>query len=339
VDLDLDADQIALQDAARKLCEAQFTSEVVRGFGAPGGFDRGRWSQLCALGTFALALPEARGGVGLTIVDTVLVFEELGRGLVPGPLVASQLVAGVLPGVVDGERVVTIVEDGAGVLVAEHLDVADDVVIVRADGVWRVGASEVVAQPSARAVDPTSRVSVVEALPVGERIIGPDERAPWRTTGSLLVAALQLGVGSAATEVATAYALERRQFGRAIGSFQAVKHMLADSFARTEVARAAVYAAAVRAADSAPNDGFSTSAPSSDALPSGAARAAASARVLAERSAVANAKTAIQVHGGMGFTWEMDPHLYLKRAWALESMCGGADDAALSIAHDLAASI
>jgi alkylation response protein AidB-like acyl-CoA dehydrogenase len=113
--------------------------------------------------------------------------------------------------------------------------------------------------------------------------------------------------------------------------------MLADSFARTEVARAAVYAAAVRAADSAPGGAFSSRALSSDEAR--AARAAASARVLAEHAAVANAKTAIQVHGGMGFTWEMDPHLYLKRAWALESMCGGADDAALAIAHDLAASI
>jgi alkylation response protein AidB-like acyl-CoA dehydrogenase len=185
-----------------------------------------------------------------------------------------------------------------------------------------VSRDDVRARPSARAVDPTSRVSLVEDLPLGTRIVEAEQLAAVVRTASLLVAALQLGVGDAATAVATAYALERQQFGRPIGSFQAVKHLLADSFARTEVARAAVYAAAVHAA----NDTIGL-----------ATRAVASARVLAERTAVANAKTAIQVHGGMGFTWEMNAHLYLKRAWALETMFGAADAAALTVADALAA--
>ncbi|MCU1428967.1 MAG: acyl-CoA dehydrogenase family protein, partial [Actinomycetia bacterium] len=102
----------------------------------------------------------------------------------------------------------------------------------------------------------------------------------------------------------------RQQFDRPIGSFQAMKHMLADMVVSTEVARAAVYAAGAHLAD--PD------------LP-GLERAISTAKVMAGEAAVANGKTATQVHGGMGFTWEVDVHLYLKRAWALDSRFGSRD--------------
>ena len=117
--------------------------------------------------------------------------------------------------------------------------------------------------------------------------------------GTVLTAALQLGLALRGTELATEYAKEREQFGRVIGSFQAVKHLCADMLVRAEVARAAVYAAAVTL------DGRSDEDP---------ARAAAVAKVMAGDAALANGKSGIQVHGGIGFTWEVDAQRFWKRA-------------------------
>jgi alkylation response protein AidB-like acyl-CoA dehydrogenase len=123
----------------------------------------------------------------------------------------------------------------------------------------------------------------------------------------VLTAAYQVGMARACVDAATAYSLERRQFDRPIGSFQAVKHMLADMAVRAEVARASVDAAAVSLDH--PDGGDAT-------------RAVAGAGMLAGEAALQNAKGSMQVHGGMGFTWEVDVHLYLKRAWVLNTVFG-----------------
>jgi len=120
--------------------------------------------------------------------------------------------------------------------------------------------------------------------------------------------------------MAVAYAKERRQFDRPIGSFQAVKHLLADMLVRQEVARAAVYAAGVHL------DGEQAGE---------AERAVHGAKLLAAEAAVANGKSAVQVHGGMGFTWEVDVHLYLKRAVALASAFGTPEEHAEALARGL----
>jgi alkylation response protein AidB-like acyl-CoA dehydrogenase len=116
-----------------------------------------------------------------------------------------------------------------------------------------------------------------------------------------------LGVAEATHDLAVAYAKEREQFGRPIGSFQAIKHMLADSFVRREVARASVYAAAATLDHPEAGD---------------VAQAVAGAKVNASEAAMKNARTCIQVHGGMGYTWEVPAHYYLKRAWVLEQRFG-----------------
>jgi alkylation response protein AidB-like acyl-CoA dehydrogenase len=135
----------------------------------------------------------------------------------------------------------------------------------------------------------------------------------------VLTAALLVGIAVETTERAVAYARERVQFDKPIGSFQAVKHMCADMLVRAELARASVDAAAVMLDDS-------------DAEP---ARAVAGAKLLAAEAALSNAKASIQVHGGMGFTWEVDAHLYLKRAAVLASHFGGIDRQAEIIATRL----
>ena len=130
---------------------------------------------------------------------------------------------------------------------------------------------------------------------------------------------MQLGLALAAVDLATAYAMEREQFGRPIGSFQAVKHLLADMLVKAEVARAAVYAACAV-------DGASTDDP---------VHAASVAKVLAGDAALFCGKTGIQVHGGMGFTWEVDAQRYWKRASVLDTHFGNSDEHAVAVAATL----
>ncbi|MBW5482451.1 acyl-CoA dehydrogenase, partial [Streptomyces bambusae] len=259
------------------------------GTAAGGGavVDRDLWRELGAAGFFALRLPEAAGGVGLGLPEAVLVFEEAGRALLPGPLVATHLAAGVVEGAAEGKAVVT-ARDLPG-LVA-YLAEADAVLGEPAGLVGEPVASADPLTPLHRVPARAAAADSVRA-PAGGGSASPQDA--WRREGALLTAALQLGSALRTTELAVEYAGRREQFGRPIGGFQAVKHLCAQMLVRAELARAAVYAAAV----------------------TGAAADAAGAKLLADEAAVRNARDCLQVHGGMGFTWEADVHLHLKRAW------------------------
>ncbi|MET8503333.1 acyl-CoA dehydrogenase family protein [Streptomyces sp. NPDC004787] len=270
-------DQRALRRGVRELLERRFGGERLRAAVEAGGvLDRGLWRELGAAGFFALRLPEEAGGVGLGLPEAVLLFEEAGRALLPGPLIATHLAAGAVPGAAEGETVVT-AADGEFV---EWLDAADTV--LGAAG----GAVPI------RSVDP---LTPLHRLPGGTlgAVRGPGSGALDADLVALLTAAEQLGSAARSTELAVAHARTREQFGRPVGGFQAVKHLCAEMLVRTELARAAVYAAAV----------------------TGDPVEIAGARLLADEAAVAGARDCLQVHGGMGFTWEAEVHLHLKRAW------------------------
>ncbi|MBL1081937.1 acyl-CoA/acyl-ACP dehydrogenase [Streptomyces actinomycinicus] len=270
----LSDDQVALRRGARKLLEGSFGRQALRAaVDAPVGLDRALWRVLGEAGFFGLRLPEADGGAGLGLPEAVLVFEEAGRALLPGPLVATHLAAGSVPGAAGGETVVAAVD---GELV-EWLDAAD---VVCGDTSGAVPL---------RSVDPLTPLHRVARA--GE----PDPRA------ALLTAAEQLGTAGRVCELAVQHARTREQFGRPVGAFQAVQHLCAELLVRAETARAAVYAAAVTAD---PAD-------------------IAAARLLADEAAVQGARDCLQVHGGMGFTWEADVHLHLKRAWVRARRAGG----------------
>ncbi len=205
---------------------------------------------------FALTLPEP-AGIGLSMAEAVVVFEELGRALVPGPLVGTFLAAraGVVEGAAEGRAQVGVHCRGAGSDLpdlVEHLGSLDALLVFAADGrgaatlLDRVSLDGVVAaEGSARVdapLDPLTPLWRIDTLPAGEPVAG-DVGALWRD-GALLTAALQVGHAAEALDLAVAYAKERQQFGTPIGSFQAVKHMCADMLVRAEVARAAVHAAA-----------------------------------------------------------------------------------------------
>lgn len=341
MDLDLSADQEELRDGIRALLAGRFPMARVRG-----GFEPAMFRELGDAGVFSIQLAESDGGLGLGAADAVVVFEELGRALVPGPLVWTHLAAtaGMVPGAADGSRVVGgIPEPEAGdPVVLEDLAALDVLMVSGTTGVAAVDPRILTGVTSDWPLDPVTPVTEVAGLPDGEPVAGPSVGFWCRLQGATLTAAFLLGMADAVTGLAVAYAQERRQFDRPIGSFQAVKHLLADCITRTEVARAAVYAAGVRLDEpvsvNLAIDLLDGGAPLGHGAPGGppdVGRAVSTAKLLAGEAALANAKTATQVFGGMGFTWEVDVHLYLKRAWVLDTHFGSIDDHADQIADTL----
>jgi alkylation response protein AidB-like acyl-CoA dehydrogenase len=293
---------------------------------APVEFDRTRWRQLADLGVFALPLSQERGGLDLGLTTAVTTFEVLGEALTPGPLVWTQLAAFLLPDASTGAAVVTGL-DMTGVtsgdpVVLPHLRCCDRVLVLDDHGVLLYERDAVEATEMSAPLDPNTPVARVHGWGAGRRIGDATQSGQLRRSGTLLTAALLVGVSAGALRVATEYAAERRQFGRPIGSFQAVKHLLADAYTRTNLARAAVYAAAEFEQAGRGGDGADL----------------ATAKLLAGRAADANARTAVQVFGGMGFAAETPPHLFLKRAWLLEHEFGTMHDHAAAVADVLGTS-
>jgi alkylation response protein AidB-like acyl-CoA dehydrogenase len=338
VDLTLNADQRDLQAGLRRYLRDAWPAERLRAAADTPAIDRKDWLGLAELGVFGVTLPEAGGGLGLGMADAAIVFEELGRALVPGPLVATclaaELVAGPVPGspvpgspgAAPGSDPVTMLDLRDPVPVVEHLASASRLVIVSDDGVFLLPADEAAGMPADYPLDPLTPVWHLTATSGlkerGERIGSAADAIRWRRRGALLVSALQVGVAQGGLDLAVDYARERVQFGRVIGSFQAVKHLLAESLVRVEVARAAVLVAALTLDDPQAGD---------------PAEAVSAAKVLADEAASAGGRCCVQVHGGMGFTWEVLAHLYLKRAWYAETCFGQADEHAASLADAIAA--
>jgi alkylation response protein AidB-like acyl-CoA dehydrogenase len=324
MDFRVDEDQEALRAGIRSFCEGRVPLDEL---GQLSGLDRALWRDLAEMGVFQLRLPEARGGLGLGMSEAVLVFAELGRRLVPGPLVWSQLAAELIPGAASGELVIGGLDrmlPGSEPLLIEHLERLDALLVLRPDGVHRLDPRKLHARAVATPLDPLTPLHEASELPEGERIAGPEVALRLRLTGGALVAAQLFGIAEATQELATAYAKGREQFGRSIGSFQAVKHLLSDMFVRQELARAAAYAAG------ATLDHPEVGDPS---------RAVSSARVVAGDAALANSRACIQVHGGMGYTWEMPCHYYLKRTWVLANAFGSGEDHCERLAQQVAAGL
>ncbi len=320
MDFELSEDEVALADGMRRLCAGRFPLDRVRGAeGERVAIDASGWSELADAGVFSLRLAEDAGGLGLGTAAAAVVFEELGRALVPGPILATHLAAGLVEGAADGKVMVgAVLRPRAGPGVIEHLGSLGALVVVGDDGLAVVDPATLDAAAVERSLDPLTPLWRVDRLPAGEPVGGPDDTARWRRDASVLGGALLVGLAAATVDLAVAYAKERQQFGKPIGSFQAVKHLCADMLVRAEVARAAVHAAAVTIDQPDVGD---------------AVRAAAGAGLLATEAAIANGKSCIQVHGGMGFTWEVPAHLYLMRARVLAGALEGADALAELVAE------
>jgi alkylation response protein AidB-like acyl-CoA dehydrogenase len=284
------------------------------------------WGDIAELGWLGLHLPEEHGGSGFGLPELVVVVEELGRALTPGPFVptviasalidaagSDELQARLLPGLADGSTLAGValesgitVRDGraagaapavlgGGLAKILVLPAGDDVVVVDVSA----GGVQVEVPPN---LDPTRRSARVTLDGAAADVIAGGRRA-LIDLGRLIVAAEATGIATECTEQAAAYAKVRVQFGRPIATFQAVKHHCANMLVASELATGAVWDAA-RAADEG-----------NDQLCYAAAIAAALALAAGDECAQLN----IQVHGGIGFTWEHDAHLYLRRATALEA--------------------
>ncbi len=314
MDFRVSRDQQALQEGIRAFCRGRLSLETLRELERKQAFDRDLWRELAEMGVFALRLPDTEGGVGLGSADAVLVFAELGRALAPGPLVWSHLAAGRIEGAATGACVVGGLDrigSASEPCLVEHWPQLHALLVLRPAGVFRVDPAALDAHPVGVPLDPLTPLHHVAALPEGEQIGSGDEaRALW-LEGAALVSGQLLGIAEAALALALDYAGRREQFGRPIGSFQAIKHLLADMFVRQEVARAAAWAAGATLDDPGVGD---------------VVRAVASAKVTAGEAAMKNARACIQVHGGMGYTWEVPAHYYLKRTWVLESLFGSVDE-------------
>jgi alkylation response protein AidB-like acyl-CoA dehydrogenase len=329
-------DQRELAEGIRTMVAGRLPLDHVRSReGAASAISDEDWAALGETGVFALTLPEPQG-TGLSMAEAVVVFEELGRALVPGPLVGTFLAAraGLVDGAAEGRSRVGVHGAEPGPNLVEHLDSLDALLVFtlvadaggsrrgreRERGPVRLvapitteGATRVEAP-----LDPLTPMWRVDALPTGEPI--PGDVGSLERDGALLTAALQVGHAAEALDLAVAYAKERQQFGTPIGSFQAVKHMCADMLVRVEVARAAVHAASCLV--DAPDVVDSEAAVAGCTPDQLVDRSVGGAKLLADEAALANARTAIQVHGGMGFTWEVPLHLHLKRARVLSTTFG-----------------
>ncbi|NNL68280.1 MAG: acyl-CoA/acyl-ACP dehydrogenase [Myxococcales bacterium] len=322
MDFRVSEDQAALQEGIRNFCEGRCSIEQLREL-EDIGFSRELWSELAEMGVFGLRLPESEGGVGLGTADAVLVFEELGRALVPGPLAWSHLAAGLVAGAADGSSVVgglDLADGHRAPYIVEHLEHLDAVLLLHADRIEKLDAKALAGTPVATPLDPLTPVWEVSELPKGEVVGGADDAQRMRLEGAALVSGQLLGITEAALAMTVAYTRGREQFGRPIGGFQALKHIMADCFVRQEATRAAVYAAGANL---------------DDPLAGEVTRAVASGKTMAGESAWKNTRAAVQLHGGMGFTWEVPVHYYLKRAIVLEAVFGTSEEHADALAAGL----
>jgi alkylation response protein AidB-like acyl-CoA dehydrogenase len=339
------AEHEELATVVGRFVESVVTSEVVRT--TVDGTSEGPpefWAQLGGLGWTGLHVPEALGGAGYGALELAVVLEELGRGCVPGPFLPTVL-AGVLlteaaegktakallPDIASGDRIATLALTGAlsaeavpdGLRLSGSLEpvlcaAMADVALVPVDRGSGEGGGDIVwcalelDDPAVTVVECDSvdltrrsaRIDVAGAVVALDDALASVTRERVHELAAVLLAAEAIGVAQWCVDTASEYAKVRTQFGRPIGQFQAVKHRCADMLARTELARAATWDAA-RAVDDTEN---------------GAALAIAGAAALALDAAFENAKDCVQTLGGIGFTWEHDAHLYLRRAITLHQL-------------------
>lgn len=316
-------DQLLFRDAVRELLAKEHPPESVRlAWERESAHSPGLWNALADMGVVGLTVPETRGGLGLREVDLVLVLEELGRAAAAEPVVdttavaapllveaGTDVAAGWLDRIAAGEAIVTVQHDDGLVL---DVDVADVVVSWTGDRVTLVPIDNVDArrQPS---VDGARRVFVVawreeDATVLAEGDLGSQLIARAQDRGALATAAVLIGLAEHLLDVTVAYVKEREQFGVPIGSFQAVKHHLADALLQLEFAKPAVH----RAAYSMTHDA------------DGAGRDVSMAKALASDAAGFVARQALQCHGAIAYTVEYDLHMWMKRVWALSRSWGDA---------------
>jgi len=351
-------EQELLRETARRFLDDKAPSEIVRKLmESDDGFDRAHWSEIAQMGWQAMAIPEEYGGAGFSFLETVVLMEEMGRSLFPAPYLSTVILCSnllleaasdeqkqaFLPAIAAGEAVwalaltepgghwveeaieMSAVPDGDGWLLngtkAYVIDghVADRFLAVASTESGPTmfivdGAAQGLSARKVESMDMTRSLAEVQfdGVRVGaDAMVGGDGEA-WQAIDTVLdiaavaLAAEQVGGAQTCLDMAVEYAKVRHQFGRPIGSFQAIKHKCADMLVQVESAKSAAYYAGWAASER--NDEFAITAPL--------------AKSYCSEAYFFCAAENIQIHGGIGFTWEHDAHLYFKRAKSSELMFG-----------------
>jgi alkylation response protein AidB-like acyl-CoA dehydrogenase len=311
----LSDEQADLAATVRSLLAKRADSAATRAaISSDAGYDTALWETLCTqVGVAALAIPEDDGGVGASLFETMVVIEEIGRALTPSPLLATVVAAEgiaagstpdvraeLLPRIAAGETA-TLAAPGQPSLFAAEASI---VVVTDGDVLRLASPSAVVPAPS---LDPLVRLGcvadVTDAAAIGD---GAAARGRAELVGAVGVSAMAAGLAARALDMTVAYTKERVQFGRPIGSFQALKHRMADLLVLVEMARSASWAASYALATDA----------------SDAAHLAHAAKSYCCEAASAVAAETVQLHGGIAITWEHDAQLVFKHAQALRELFG-----------------
>lgn len=353
-------EQEMLRASVRDFMSERYPIDRVAAIADGDGFDRAEWAAVAELGWSGISVPEDQGGAGLSFLEEVVVAEELGRALYPGPFF-STVVLGLetlrqagnpdyTPALVSGQRIATVAwagEDGhfdidpapkvqwddqndliSGTrLFVTDVALADLLIVVggfeQGTGIWIADLdSPGVHRREIPTVDRTRRMGEVALEDAHAWILAHGPGAAFQPLRDRALAALAVeavGVSSAALELALDHARSRQQFGRPIGSFQAVSHPLAQAYLEVETARSLAYWAAWAVTENDPE----------------ASRAAAAAKARAAEAAVATCERAIQVHGGTGFTWEHPLHRFYKRALGIAAFMGWAGELRSRVAAEL----
>ena len=309
--------EFALSEEQQELAAMVRSLLVKRADPRAATYDEALWETLCEqIGVAALAVPEEYDGFGASVFETCVVLEEVGRSLAPSPLLSSlvttaALLAGadeaarqrLLPRIAAGE--VAAFADGDGPVLDG--DLATVLVVATDDGLFEVDP-ETAERTWVTTMDQTIRLATVRADTARATRIGDaaPARAQAHLVGAVGCAALAAGGAARALEMTVAYSQQRVQFGRPIGSFQALKHRMADMLVLVEMSRSAAWAAAY-------------------AVATGAGDADQLAHVAKSYCCEAFSQVAgemIQLHGGIAITWEHDAHLFFKRAHALGQLFG-----------------
>ena len=314
----------AVQEELRQLASTFLSREctpshVRRAWEPDADVDRSLWHAMAELDLLGINIPEAFGGLGLGDGDLVVLLEEAGYAGLPEPLLETAgIVAPIirdhgtpeqqeqwLPGIVSGDILATVQLTNGGF--APYGATADLVLIEHNDGLHLVAGKDV-GVSSVQSMDYARHVAALSVTDYSPSRLPGAALEDARIRAAAAAAAVLNGVSLRMLDMTVSYAKEREQFGRAIGSFQAVKHMLAEIACAVETARPSAWYAAAAIGSGAPDAALSSSAAKA------AANAAASLASL----------HALQVHGGIGFTWEHDLHLWMKKAKVLEESYGSA---------------
>ncbi len=330
-------EQDELATIVRSLLDKHSHSAAVRAaVASEHGYDEALWQALCEqVGVAALPVPEEHEGFGASLVETALVLEELGRNLTPSPLLATAIAtAAVLLHADEEHRKALLPRLAAG----EIATLALDPLVLDAPTAALVlrlheGHLELLADPDIEPVESLDQTIRLGRVTAGssEAVGVAGDDGPLRDVAAALTTALQVGVAQRGLEMTVAYSLERVQFGRPIGSFQALKHRMADMLVLVEASRSASWGATAAAAAyvAAPTDDRATLLH----------RRAAVARSYCSDALDQVASETVQLHGGIAITWEHDAQLVLKRAHALSQLWEPAHRARASLLVPIRASV